>query len=430
MPLTRTVLRGVLPLAVFNIVGHVFSSIAIALIPVSFVHTIKALSPFFTVVLSSVILRSRYSRDVYISLVPLMIGVALACTSEIAWDLAGGLAALASALVFVVQNIFSKKVRVGLQHPRARGKGVRRAGEGALVGGSSDRQWGVPSPRLHPGRPQVFQDGMLDELNLLYYSSGASFLFLLPVWFYWDAPAALAVAPSSHLVGLVFANAVTHFGQNMFAFTIMTLVSPVTYSIASLFKRVVIIVSAILYFGTNVSLLNAIGLVLTFGGLYLYNSAREVGASGGSRASMATSAHGAGFNGTAVGSSSPSLEGSASGSVSPLRLADATGRSSNAGTGIDARPASTSAGMAATSGTKLIGTPPASSGGWHTVATRAVYGNPSGSSHASAAAVAAPSATAAAAAPASPFAAGPATTGAASFIPRRDSDLMMVYAQV
>jgi len=108
--LTRSVVRSVVPLALFNIIGHVFSSVAIARVPVSFVHTIKAVSPFFTVLLSTVILGSRYSRDVYISLIPLVTGVIMACTSELAWEFLGGLAALGSALVFVVQNIFSKKV--------------------------------------------------------------------------------------------------------------------------------------------------------------------------------------------------------------------------------------------------------------------------------------------------------------------------------
>jgi len=120
----------------------------------------------------------------------------------------------------------------------------------------------------------------LDELNLLFYSSTAAFVFMLPMWFYTEGlellanPAAQASFDSGVAV-LFLANGITHFGQNIFAFTIMTLVSPVTYSIASLFKRVIIIVSAIVYFHTPVTPLNALGLLLTFGGLYLYNNARD-----------------------------------------------------------------------------------------------------------------------------------------------------------
>jgi drug/metabolite transporter (DMT)-like permease len=110
VPLTRSVMQSVGPLAAFNIAGHVFSSVAIGRVPVSLVHTIKAVSPFFTVLLSTAILRTHHPRDVYMALVPLVVGVVLACSTELSWELWGGLAALASALVFVVQNIVSKKV--------------------------------------------------------------------------------------------------------------------------------------------------------------------------------------------------------------------------------------------------------------------------------------------------------------------------------
>ena len=50
--------------------------------------------------------------------------------------------------------------------------------------------------------------------------------------------------------------------------------SPVTYSIANLFKRVFVILVAIAWFGQSVSAPQWLGIVLTFVGLYLYNSAK------------------------------------------------------------------------------------------------------------------------------------------------------------
>ena len=48
---------------------------------------------------------------------------------------------------------------------------------------------------------------------------------------------------------------------------VLALVSPVTYSIAGLCKRIFVIVVAIIWFGQKVSFLQCTGIVLTFVGL-------------------------------------------------------------------------------------------------------------------------------------------------------------------
>ena len=66
-----------------------------------------------------------------------------------------------------------------------------------------------------------------------------------------------------------------HFGQNWCAFTTLSLTSPVTYSIASLVKRIFVIVASILWFGQQVSFVQTIGILLTFIGLWMYQSAKQ-----------------------------------------------------------------------------------------------------------------------------------------------------------
>ena len=66
-------------------------------------------------------------------------------------------------------------------------------------------------------------------------------------------------------------NGTFHFGQSLVAFVLLGMVSPVTYSVASLIKRVAVIIFAIVWFGNPMTRIQGMGFVMTFAGLYLYD---------------------------------------------------------------------------------------------------------------------------------------------------------------
>jgi len=140
----------------------------------------------------------------------------------------------------------------------------------------------MPSPSAHGhGSSTGGSSHKLDKLNLLFYSSGFAFLLMIPVWLYSDLGALLSptvVHPphsSTHGVAYYFFwNGLVHFGQNIIAFAILSNTSPVTYSIASLVKRIAVIVIAILWFNQTVYALQAFGIALTSVGLWMYNTAK------------------------------------------------------------------------------------------------------------------------------------------------------------
>ncbi|KAL7954668.1 triose-phosphate transporter family domain-containing protein [Trichoderma compactum] len=257
---SREVITTTLPLAFFQIGGHLLSSTATAKIPVSLVHTIKGLSPLFTVLAYRLIYNIRYPTTTYLSLIPLTIGVMLACSSESNYggQLLGVLEALLATLIFVTQNIFSKKLFNEAAKVEADGVGL-------------------PSKKL-------------DKLNLLCYSSGMAFALTLPIWFWTegitlikdflhDGSVDLSNRPNAMDHGrltleFIF-NGTFHFGQNIIAFILLSMVSPVTYSVASLIKRVFVIVMAIIWFRSPTTSAQAVGIALTFLGLYLYDRTSE-----------------------------------------------------------------------------------------------------------------------------------------------------------
>ncbi|KAI0306106.1 triose-phosphate transporter family-domain-containing protein [Multifurca ochricompacta] len=248
---TRAILKDTLPMGCFQVGGHIFSSMAISRIPVSTTHTIKALSPLFTVAAYALLFGVRYSAKTYISLLPLTLGVMLACSFDIsASNSVGLLCAFGSAIVFVSSNIFFKRIMP--------------------TGSSSSHH-------------------KLDKLNLLFYSSSMAFLLMIPIWVFTDLPllmAARATEPghithpahghtATHSVTYyTLLNGIVHFAQNIIAFVILASVSPVTYSIASLFKRVAVICIALVWFNQRVHPIQGIGIALTFLGLWMYNNAK------------------------------------------------------------------------------------------------------------------------------------------------------------
>lgn len=251
---SRDIIGTTLPLAVFQLAGHILSSMATSQIPVSLVHTIKGLSPLFTVLAYRMFFRIRYAKATYLSLVPLTLGVMLACSTGFSTNFFGIMCALLAALVFVSQNIFSKK----------------------LFNETSRAE----SEPQSPDRPK------LDKLNLLCYCSGLALILTLPIWvisegyplisdLLQDGVISLSGKKNSLDHGELFLefvfNGVSHFAQNILAFILISMTSPVSYSVASLVKRVFVIVVAIVWFGNSTTYIQALGILLTFLGLYLYD---------------------------------------------------------------------------------------------------------------------------------------------------------------
>ncbi|TKA64166.1 hypothetical protein B0A55_10714 [Friedmanniomyces simplex] len=250
----KDIIMATLPLTAFQIGGHILNSDAMSRIPVSLVHTIKGLSPLMTVIAYRAFFDIRYSTPTYLSLIPLTLGVIMACATSFRGNLIGLLYAFGSAILFVTQNIVSKTIF---------NEAAKAEADGTPVG------------RRKP-----------DKLNLLCYSSAMAFLITCPIWlwsegfsiaadYFHDGSIDLRQRPGSldhgRLALEFIFNGTFHFGQSLVAFVLLGMVSPVTYSVASLIKRVVVIMFAIIWFGNPMTTIQGLGFGLTFLGLYLYD---------------------------------------------------------------------------------------------------------------------------------------------------------------
>lgn len=248
-----------LPLGIFQFVGHICTHKSTSMIPVSLVHSIKALSPIVTVAYYRYVEQSKhYNRNTYTSLSIIVTGVITTCFSgnsknkgslEQGHYYRGLLFALLSMVIFVSQNIFAKGVlthkRKDLQHSKLQ----------------------------------------LDKITILFYCSCIGFVLTIPILLstlIFGASAAskspsAAAAHSSHsvltLVFLLLLHNISHFLQAMLAFQLIGVLSPVNYSVANIIKRIVVICVALAWENKH-SPLGLLGVALTMGGLYGYDRAK------------------------------------------------------------------------------------------------------------------------------------------------------------
>jgi Triose-phosphate Transporter family len=107
--LSKPTVKAVLPLAGVHTLGNLLTNVSLGMVAVSFTHTIKALEPMFSVILSSMFLGAPVDPWVVASLVPIIGGVAGASMSEVSFNWPGFISALGSNITFQSRNVFSKK---------------------------------------------------------------------------------------------------------------------------------------------------------------------------------------------------------------------------------------------------------------------------------------------------------------------------------
>ena len=108
------------PLAFTKFLSSVAAHVSVWKVPVHYAHTVKASMPLFTVLLSRVFFGLRHTWTVYLSLLPIVLGVAVATVTEISFHIVGLLSALSATGGFAVITIFSKKALkdTGMHHLR------------------------------------------------------------------------------------------------------------------------------------------------------------------------------------------------------------------------------------------------------------------------------------------------------------------------
>jgi solute carrier family 35, member E1 len=240
--LCRAALAGIWPLAIIHVLGNVLTNVSLGAVAVSFTHTVKAMEPFFSVLMSAIFLGDVPPVPVLLTLVPIVGGVLMASLTEVTFNWTGFLSALFSNITFQSRNVLSKKLML------------------------SER------------------GSKMNNMALFQTITVLSFFMLLPVTLALEGapllPAALeaagiqgaeltTLATRLGLAGLCF------HGYQQLSYSILSRVTPVTHSIGNCVKRVVVIVASVVAFSHPMSQQNMLGTGIALGGVFLYSQAKR-----------------------------------------------------------------------------------------------------------------------------------------------------------
>eukprot|EP00618_Florenciella_parvula_P013326 CAMPEP_0119493920 /NCGR_PEP_ID=MMETSP1344-20130328/18027_1 /TAXON_ID=236787 /ORGANISM="Florenciella parvula, Strain CCMP2471" /LENGTH=444 /DNA_ID=CAMNT_0007529383 /DNA_START=66 /DNA_END=1396 /DNA_ORIENTATION=- len=311
-----------------GVVSNVMHRVALMYIPVSFAHTVKAVQPFFSVLLSYAFLGQTFSHRTIMALLVVVGGVALSAFKEPQFSFIGFFAAGSSALSMSVGSVSQKKFlqRSGPgSHPsspngkeRSKSTGyspddatdyskstdypVDSEGGKSMLGGSirlgklstsasTSPSMTMPHSNLSslaspiPNCPSIpascspsspIAPHRLEKGEVFFLTAVYSALLVAPVWLVHDASALLNFSLSAPVVSLVLANTATNVLQHFISLSVLALITPVSHSVMNSLKRVVVITISVLYFRNTVSGLNGLGICLALGGVLLYERSVRV----------------------------------------------------------------------------------------------------------------------------------------------------------
>lgn len=209
------------------------SIIGLKYVAVSFSETIKSSAPLFTAIVAYFLLGEYSGIYVNLSLIPIMSGLAISTSTEISFNLTGFLAACSNNILDCIQNVFSKKLLSSEDH------------------------------RFSP-------------LELQFYTSVSATIIQLPFWFILMDMHQKIQHIDQYKISVLLLNGVIFYAQSLFAYSLMSLISPITFSVSNTVKRAGLIWFSVLVFGNDVTILGAFGTFLVMFGVFLYQRARHI----------------------------------------------------------------------------------------------------------------------------------------------------------
>ncbi|KAL8140362.1 hypothetical protein V2J09_006383 [Rumex salicifolius] len=231
-PIDSNLLKLLIPVAVCHALGHVTSNVSFAAVAVSFTHTIKSLEPFFNASASQFILGQPIPLTLWLSLMPVVIGVSMASLTELSFNWTGFISAMISNISFTYRSLYSKKAMTDMDSTNVY----------AYI--TIIALFVCIPPAIIVEGPQLMKYGFNDAIAKVGLTKFVSDLFWVGMFY--------------HL-------------YNQLATNTLERVAPLTHAVGNVLKRVFVIGFSIVIFGNRISTQTGIGTCIAIAGVALYS---------------------------------------------------------------------------------------------------------------------------------------------------------------
>jgi len=262
------------PISIFVIMSKLTTYLSYYYVSVSLSHTAKASEPIFNVLVAAVIFGEFHSAHVYLSLLPIALGITLASVTDFSYNHIGFAWSVASALMKVLQNIYTKKLML---------TGRFSFWEIHLFCGAASLAIFAPavllqclSARVNPfarcgsiaAAAARARSALLSEVRcrcrrVLARGCPPTRPFSLP-------PPSSQLCRSFPIVSL-FLSSLLQYASSVASYRVLHLVSHLSYTIITTAKRLVVILSGMLLASRAWSALNTTGVTLAVLGILAYH---------------------------------------------------------------------------------------------------------------------------------------------------------------
>lgn len=226
-------------LALIFCVTIVLGNVSLRFIPVSFNQALGATTPAFTALLAA-LMGHRESKAVYLSLIPVIIGIVIASGAEPMFNIIGFAAALMATA----------------------GRAFKSVLQGVMLSDSSEK---------------------MDSLSLLLYMAPVAAAVLVPITLFFE-PNALASAFTLGRTGgfwmLLFVNSFLAYFVNLTNFLVTKYTSALTLQVLGNAKGVVAVLVSVMCFRNPVTFYSLLGYGITVAGVVLYSRAKRASKKG------------------------------------------------------------------------------------------------------------------------------------------------------
>lgn len=238
--LSATGRKAVAQIGFFHSWGQLASMISLGAGPVSFTHIVKALEPFFSALVSALLLGKWMKPQVYASLIPVVGGVGYACLKEKFFSWLSFNAAMASNLLFALRAVCSKSAMTD-----SVGENITSANLFGLV------TWAA----------------FLISVPAFIVMEGSTFFGL------WETAA--DQFGNTKLVRQLIVSGLFHYLNNEVMYLALSNVHPVTLAVGNTMKRCFIMVASVMVFRNPISLQAGLGSAVGISGVLLYSLTKQ-----------------------------------------------------------------------------------------------------------------------------------------------------------